>query len=90
MTLDSPGIPAHCHRAQIAACALCDPDGYRGSTICDHQEHREAARRGMELVRAEIAKAKGERPPVGNHTGVTPLIAPEDAQPRESATGGEA
>lgn len=57
--LDSPGIAPHSHRAQIAACALCDPDGYRGSTICDHVDHREAARRGMELVRAEIAKAKG-------------------------------
>lgn len=59
LDIDSSGIAPHSHRAQIAACALCDPDGYRGSTICDHQDHREAARRGMELVRAELVKAKG-------------------------------
>jgi hypothetical protein len=43
----------------IAECTLCDPDGYRGSTVCDHIDHTEAAKRGMELVRAEIAKTKG-------------------------------
>lgn len=39
----------------IADCTLCDPDGYRGTTVCDHTDHRPAARQGM----AEIRKTMG-------------------------------
>lgn len=37
--------------ADIVACGLCDDDGYRGGTVCDHTDHAEAARRGMDMVR---------------------------------------
>lgn len=35
----------------VADCGLCDDDGYRGGTVCDHIDHAGAARRGMALVR---------------------------------------
>lgn len=37
--------------AEIERCGLCDAEGYLGSTVCDHRDHAEAAKRGMELVR---------------------------------------
>lgn len=40
----------------IAECTMCDPDGYRGSSVCDHQDHRAAADRGMALVREALEK----------------------------------
>jgi hypothetical protein len=39
-------------RAQsIAHCGLCDDDGYRGGTVCDHADHAAAAKRGMAMIR---------------------------------------
>lgn len=35
----------------VAACTLCDSDGYRGAAVCDHTDHRPAAKRGMAKVR---------------------------------------
>ncbi len=35
----------------IAHCALCDSEGYRGGQVCDHEDHTEAAKRGMAMVR---------------------------------------
>ena len=35
----------------IVACDLCDDEGYRGLTVCDHIDHTAAARRGMEKIR---------------------------------------
>lgn len=40
----------------IAECELCDDDGYRGTTVCDHQEHADTNARGMAMVRAAMAK----------------------------------
>jgi hypothetical protein len=65
--LDSPGIAAHSHRAQIAACALCDTDGYRGSTVCDHIDHAaesvngraEAARVLADIAARRASRARG-------------------------------
>lgn len=46
---------ARANRAQaIADCQLCDPDGYRGTQVCDHQDHTESARRGMDEIRAQM------------------------------------
>lgn len=42
----------------IAACELCDDDGYRGTAVCDHQDHTAAAARGMAKVRAALAQTK--------------------------------
>ena len=42
------------HIARLAAigrCGLCDDDGYRGGTVCDHIDHTEAAKRGMAMIR---------------------------------------
>lgn len=41
--------------AAINACGMCDDDGYRGATVCDHQDHRPAYERGMALVREVLA-----------------------------------
>ena len=38
----------------ITDCQLCDVDGYRGSAVCDHIDHAEAAKRGMAMVRAAM------------------------------------
>lgn len=58
---ESVSEAAH-HRAElkaiaIAACRLCDPDGYRGVQVCDHNPSKSVTQsRGMELVRATLAK----------------------------------
>lgn len=46
--------PPHLDPHTIAACQLCDDDGYRASTVCDHTDHRAAAQRGMDLVRESM------------------------------------
>ncbi len=47
-------------RAQdIAACQLCDRDGYRRpelTVVCDHIDHAPAARRGIAACRAALTK----------------------------------
>ncbi|PTR42046.1 hypothetical protein C8K38_111215 [Rhodococcus sp. OK611] len=44
--------------ATVAACNLCDDDGYVGTVVCDHDpETPERNRRGSKLVRDALAKA---------------------------------
>lgn len=51
------GPRPHLAPAAIAACALCDPDGYTpAGQVCDHIDHRPAAARGMQLVREALRK----------------------------------
>lgn len=45
----------------IAECELCDDDGYRGTVVCDHQEHADTNARGMELVRAALAGKESDQ-----------------------------
>lgn len=45
----------------VVACELCDDDGYRGGTVCDHEDHTEAAKRGMALVREALKRAKARK-----------------------------
>lgn len=47
---------AHRNTLRITNCQLCDTDGYRGATICDHIDHSPAARRGMALIRQALSK----------------------------------
>lgn len=52
--LDENGFVRADPRAKALAivnCDLCDDDGYRGGQVCDHIDHREAAKRGMAMVR---------------------------------------
>lgn len=53
--------PAEIRAQEIARCGLCDVDGYIGGTVCDHIDHRQAARRGMELVREALAHRISEK-----------------------------
>ena len=48
--------PAHLTAAAIADCRLCDPDGYRGTQVCDHIDHTAAAKRGSAACRAALTK----------------------------------
>ncbi|TDH57533.1 hypothetical protein E2F47_01825 [Mycobacterium eburneum] len=41
----------------IANCTLCDDDGYRGSSVCDHVDHAGTNAAGMAAVRAALAKS---------------------------------
>lgn len=41
----------------IAACPLCDGDGYRGAAVCDHTDHTETNRRGAAAVKAALKAA---------------------------------
>lgn len=46
-------------RAEIRAiaadqCDLCDDNGYRNGTVCDHIDHTAAAIRGMAMIRATM------------------------------------
>ncbi|MGQ9348924.1 hypothetical protein [Mycolicibacterium gilvum] len=46
----------------IVNCGMCDDDGYAGLRVCDHIDHTEAARRGMEKVRAALGlKAEADQ-----------------------------
>jgi len=47
---------AHLTAAAIAACGLCDADGYRpNGGVCDHVDRSATARAGIAKVRAAIA-----------------------------------
>lgn len=49
-------------QAAIAACSLCDEQGYAGGAqVCDHIDRRETARRGSALVRAELDRLAAQR-----------------------------
>lgn len=57
VVLEPEPDPTPAERAQaIRACTLCDGDGYRGSTVCDHEDHAPAAKRGMAAVRAALER----------------------------------
>lgn len=61
----------------IAACGLCDAQGYTGSArVCDHVDRRETHARGMALVRAELAKAAEAR-----RAAATPAPEPAPLRP---------
>lgn len=53
--------PPHLGPAAIAACQLCDADGYRGGTVCDHREHYADTTAGRAAVNAELAKIRNRR-----------------------------
>lgn len=65
----------------IAQCALCNDAGYRGHIVCDHRLHStpEARQRARALVDSTINARKVAK---------ARKIAPEAAQPQESASGG--
>ncbi len=48
--------------ADIDRCTLCNTDGYRGATVCDHTNHAEAAARGMKLIRATMGWKTPQNP----------------------------
>lgn len=60
--------------AAVAECQLCDPDGYRGAIVCDHQDHTETNQRGIAAVRAALA-ARAPRPQ--NHPEKPPTGQPD-------------
>lgn len=51
----------HLSAAAIAACMLCDPDGYRDGRICDHVDRAEIRAAGMKRVRAALAERRSPR-----------------------------
>lgn len=53
--------PAHLDPAAITACPLCDDDGYRGGTVCDHRDHYADTAAGRAAVTAELAKIRNRR-----------------------------
>lgn len=69
--------PAHLALAAIANCRLCDADGYRGTNVCDHQDHTAAAKRGIAAVarrtrQGHHARARRDRP-ARRRTGGRPV-----------------
>ena len=46
---------------RIVNCPLCDDNGYRGSTVCDHIDHTPAAKRGMARIREVMGWTDKER-----------------------------
>lgn len=44
--------------AAIADCGMCDKDGYRGLSVCDHVDYRPAYTAGMAKVRAALAQKR--------------------------------
>ncbi|MHC9292026.1 hypothetical protein ACRCUN_06135 [Mycobacterium sp. LTG2003] len=66
---------ARANRAQaIHDCQLCDPDGYRGTLVCDHQDHTQAAHRGIAAIRTQM----GWQPPTPQpHPEKRPQATPD-------------
>lgn len=64
--------PQHLTPQAIQACPDCDNHGYRGTTVCDHQDHQTAAKRGMAAIRAQM----GWNHPAGTRTPNRPENAP--------------
>ncbi|PKV80868.1 hypothetical protein [Nocardia fluminea] len=49
---------------EVADCALCDDDGYRGTAVCDHDPDTvDRAKRGSALVRAALAAKHADPAP---------------------------
>jgi hypothetical protein len=40
----------------IVNCPLCDDEGYRGGSVCDHIDRTDTYRRGMAKVREALAR----------------------------------
>lgn len=89
-----PNNTRHTTTHAITNCPLCDDDGYRGSTVCDHTDHRAAARRGMDLVRESMGwntpnktsqTSRDETPHPTNHTNQPTKTRPQATQ---TATNG--
>ena len=47
--------------AAVARCVLCDSNGYIGGTVCDHVDHRGAAKRGMAMVKPILDEIERKR-----------------------------
>ncbi|MBX9918848.1 MAG: hypothetical protein K2Y33_03285 [Mycolicibacterium frederiksbergense] len=68
--------PAEQRADAIAACQLCDTDGYRtGGTRCDHIDHAAIAERHRAAVRAELDRIARRKE--------TPTTDPERSAPCE-------
>jgi multidrug efflux pump subunit AcrA (membrane-fusion protein) len=50
---------------RIANCTLCNNDGYRGATPCDHVDRSATVRRGMAKVRAALNRQTDPNPVSG-------------------------
>lgn len=44
----------------VAACRMCDQDGYNGLTVCDHVDRTRTAAQGSALARQALVKAVGD------------------------------
>ena len=53
---------------RIANCPLCNDDGYRGATPCDHIDRSATVRRGMTKVRAALNRQTDSNPVSGTTT----------------------
>lgn len=54
------------NKIRINNCKLCDDDGYTpGHVVCDHRDHRPAARRGMAALRAAMGWSSTPTPTDG-------------------------
>ena len=42
----------------IVNCPLCDDEGYRGGTVCDHIDHATESAHGRGLMRAELDRIR--------------------------------
>ena len=47
--------------AAIAACELCDEDGYRGGRVCAHVDYADTARAGAALVRQALGSSAAKQ-----------------------------
>lgn len=59
-TVYVPPEPVDLDRARsVAACKLCDADGYTGSRrVCDHVDHARDTEHGRALARAEVDRIR--------------------------------
>lgn len=56
----------------IADCQLCDTDGLRNGFPCDHQDHRQAAQRGMDAIRKAMGWKTPDTPQKAAHVAHSP------------------
>ncbi|KWX66825.1 hypothetical protein [Mycobacterium sp. NAZ190054] len=58
VNLNEADDPVHLDPLVIVNCGLCDDDGYRGGTVCDHIDHATESAHGRGLMRAELDRIR--------------------------------
>lgn len=58
VNLDAADDGTSAQTLAIVNCGMCDDEGYRGGTVCDHIDRISTTERGRGLMRAELDRIR--------------------------------